>query len=320
MQFADPDSAVTAFQSNDRQTFHGRIMHILPADAKRETKLDDFALSKLPHKKQQEILKRREVASHRFNWNSLYMNQDAVLSSIASRFGLAKSEVLDPTSSNAAVKQAQAETHILQETKTFFKRHGIDLDAFKKKGTGETAILVKNIPYGCEDELRKHFEQYGSLKHFLMPPAGTIAIVGFHNVKDCDAAYGGSKNRRFKSSVLYLEKAPKGLLDSDNAVHRSGDPSGAAANDSARSMKDSEEGQSLAESAGRVTLHVKNLSFKTTTQALEETFKPLAGFLSAVVQPKKDPKRPNEVLSAGYGFLEFRTSQQVGEAQTYVQL
>lgn len=234
------------------------------------------------------------------------MNQDAVVSSIAGRFGLAKSEVLDPTSSNAAVKQAQAETHILQETKNFFKQQGIDLNALKRRGTGDTALLVKNIPYGCEEELRKHFEQYGQLKRFLMPPSGTIAIIEFFSVENCDAAYGGSKNRRFKSSVLYLEKAPRGLTDSDKPT-----TSGSDTKASATDIKDVQGLQDLAEIAGRVTLHVKNLSFKTTTQGLEETFKPLAGFLSAVVQPKKDPKRPNEVLSAGYGFLEFRSSQQV---------
>lgn len=141
IQFSNPDSAETAMQEKDGDTFQGRLLHVLPASAKRETKLDDFALSKLPLKKQQLIKKRREAASKDFNWNSLYMNPDAVVSSIAGRLGLAKSEVLDPTSSDAAVKQAQAETHIIQETKTYFEQHGVDLNAFKKKQRGDTGIL-----------------------------------------------------------------------------------------------------------------------------------------------------------------------------------
>ena len=65
--------------AQDGLIFEGRLLHILPAKAKRETKLNDFALSKLPLKKQQQIKKRREAASTTFNWNALYMNADAVV-------------------------------------------------------------------------------------------------------------------------------------------------------------------------------------------------------------------------------------------------
>ena len=130
----------------DGKPLQGRILHILPASAKRDTQLNEFDVSKLPLKKQQQIKKRREAASSTFNWNALYMNADAVVSSVADRLGLSKSEVLDPTSSDAAIKQAHAETHIIQETKSYFRNQGVDLDAFKRSQRGDTAILVKNIP------------------------------------------------------------------------------------------------------------------------------------------------------------------------------
>ncbi|RMY28938.1 hypothetical protein D0865_15633, partial [Hortaea werneckii] len=155
VQFSDPDAAEHALSERDGQTFQGRLLHVLPASAKRENKIDDFELSKLPLKKQQQIKKRREASQTTFNWNALYMNADTVVSSVADRLGLAKSDVLDPTSSDAAVKQAHAETHIIQETKAYFKQQGVDLDAFKKSQRGDTAILVKNIPYDCsKDELK----------------------------------------------------------------------------------------------------------------------------------------------------------------------
>ncbi|KAK6429629.1 Multiple RNA-binding domain-containing protein 1, partial [Oleoguttula sp. CCFEE 5521] len=161
LQFEDASAADTALAAKDGQTFQGRLMHILPAAAKRESKLNDFEVSKLPLKHQQQIKKRREAASSTFNWNALYMNADAVVSSVADRLGLAKSEVLDPTSSDAAVKQAHAETHIIQETKSYFKSQGVDLDAFKRSQRGDTAILVKNIPYDCsKDELKRLFEEH----------------------------------------------------------------------------------------------------------------------------------------------------------------
>jgi multiple RNA-binding domain-containing protein 1 len=182
IQFSDADSAEKALTEKDGQYFQGRILHVIPATAKREDKMNDFELSKLPLKTQQQIKKKREAASTTFNWNALYMNADTVVSSVAARLGLSKSEVLDPTSSDAAVKQAHAETHIIQETKSYFRSQGVDLDAFKRSQRGDTAILVKNIPYDCsKDELKRLFEEHGELKRFIMPPSGTLAIIEFPN-------------------------------------------------------------------------------------------------------------------------------------------
>ena len=66
------------------------------------------------------------------------------MSSVAERLGVAKAELLDPTSSDAAVKQAHAETHVIQETKAYFASNGVNIDAFKGRERGNTAILVKN--------------------------------------------------------------------------------------------------------------------------------------------------------------------------------
>ena len=313
VQFSDPDSAEAALVAKDGQAFQGRILHVLPADAKRETKLDDFALSKLPLKKQQQIKRRREAASTNFNWNALYMNADAVVSSVADRLGLSKSEVLDPTSSDAAIKQAHAETHIIQETKAYFNQQGVDLDAFKTSQRGDNAILVKNIPYDCsKDELKRLFEEHGELKKFLMPPSGTIAIVELANSAQCKATFDALAYRKVKSSVLFLEKAPKGLFDA-NAGPRAEEvgPSGVWKT-SASDLKDAD--YEVVGSTGRATLFVRNLNFSTTSQQLTETFKPLEGFMSARVKTRTDPKKPGQVLSMGFGFLEFHASQQAQAA------
>lgn len=72
--YADSDSASRACQELDGTSFQGRIMHVLPANAKVEKKLDEYALSKLPLKKQKQIRKKADAASSSFNWNSLYMS------------------------------------------------------------------------------------------------------------------------------------------------------------------------------------------------------------------------------------------------------
>ncbi|EME83400.1 uncharacterized protein MYCFIDRAFT_164576, partial [Pseudocercospora fijiensis CIRAD86] len=312
IQYSDPDSAERALVDRDGQTFQGRLIHIIPAFAKKESKLDDFELSKLPLKKQQQIKRKREAANTMFNWNALYMNQDAVVSSVANSLGISKSEVLDPTSSDAAVKQAHAETKVIQDTKDYFRSQGVDLDSFKKSQRGDTAILAKNIPYDfSRDELKRLFEEQGDVKRFLMPPSGTIAIVEYANAAQCQTAFGALAYRRVKSSVLFLEKAPKNLFTGKPAPPVAAEHS-VEAKASSSDLKVAE--LNVPDTAGPATLFVRNLNFTTTTKLLTDTFNTLDGFLSARVKTKTDPKKPGQVLSMGFGFLEFRSAKQAQAA------
>lgn len=74
MQYVDPESAVVAYQKLDKCSFQGRLLHILPASAKKTYKLDEYEISKLPLKKQKQIKRKAEATSSTFTWNSLYMN------------------------------------------------------------------------------------------------------------------------------------------------------------------------------------------------------------------------------------------------------
>jgi multiple RNA-binding domain-containing protein 1 len=320
VQFESPSSAVDAYHNLDGEPFQGRLLHILPAAAKRDNKLDEFAISKLPLKKQKQIKKKAEASSSTFNWNSLYMNQDAVNSSIADRLGVSKAELLDPTSADAGVKQAIAETSIIQETKAYFAKNGVDLDAFKRKERGDTAILVKNFPYGMSlEELRRMFEDFGTVLRVLMPPTGTIAIVEFAQPPQARAAFASLAYRRIKDSVLFLEKAPKDLFTGAAPISATatgpttiGDTSVAPK----LSASDLLERESIQDGADTSTLFVRNLNFTTTSARLTEIFKPLDGFMSARVNTKTDPKKPGQVLSMGFGFLEFRSKAQAQAALT----
>ena len=309
--FANADSAVKAFKAMDGAIFQGRLLHVLPAGAKRESKVDEYTLSKMPLKQQKRIKQKAQASSSTFNWNSLYMNPDAVMSSIASRLGVDKSALYDPTSTDAAVKQTQAETHVIQETKKYFAENGVDLEAFRSKKRGDTAILVKNFPFGTKtEELRQLFEQYGRVIRLLMPPTGTIAIVEFAVAPEARAAFKGLAYRKVKDSILFLEPAPQDLFtgapQSVSTQTTTSDSSAIAPKVSAADLLRSEPEP---EAIDTTTLHVRNLNFTTTTDKLIETFSPIEGFASAVVRTKFDPKR-NETLSRGYGFLEFRSREQ----------
>ncbi|KAI1454530.1 RNA-binding domain-containing protein [Annulohypoxylon moriforme] len=299
--FASSDDATKAFQA-DRSSFQGRILHVLPASAKRDHNLDEFALSKLPLKQQNLIKKRAKAAESRFNWNSLYMSQDAVNASVADRLGISKSELLDPTNSDAAVKQAIAETSTIQDTKAYLVANGVDLNAFKSGPRGDTTILVKNFPYGTTiEEIRTLFEEHGQVLKVLMPPTGTIAIVQFAQGPQAKTAFTKLAYRRFKESILFLEKAPKNLFVGKEQQH-----------DAAQTSKEPQKlsvsellEQDNQEPVESTSLFVKNLHWDTTTQELADEFKHLEGFRSAQVKTKKDPKKPGQVLSMGFGFVSF---------------
>ncbi|KAF2737180.1 RNA-binding domain-containing protein [Polyplosphaeria fusca] len=315
LQFLDHEQAVQAFSQEDGTIFQGRLLHIISAKAKREVKMDEFAIAKLPLKKQKEMKRRSEAGNSTFNWNSLYLNTDAVLSTVANRLGISKGELLDPTSSHAAVTQAKAETHLIQETKSYFTQHGVDLEAFKYSSKGDTAILVKNIPAQANpDDIRKLFEEHGTVNKFLMPPSGMTAIVEFPNGASAKSAFKSLAYRKIMDSVLFLEKAPKDLFKVGAVTASTVAP---IVTSDARTTKlsatDLLEDVAKPDATNTATLYIRNLSFSTTTDGLKETFSSLNGFRSAKVSTKIDPKRG--VLSMGFGFVEFSDTATASAAQ-----
>ncbi|KAI5304824.1 Multiple RNA-binding domain-containing protein 1 [Ascosphaera pollenicola] len=317
IQYFEAEHAIAAYKSLDGKDFQGRLLHILPATSKKTYKLDDYELSKLPLKKQQQIKKKQEAQSQAFSWNSLYMNADAVMASVADRLGVSKSSLLDPTSSDAAVKQAHAETHVIQETKAYFAQNGVNLDSFKQRERGNTAVLVKNFSFGVKaEDLKNLFEPFGQIKRLLMPPSGTIAIVEFALPDEAQKAFKGLAYRKIGDSILFLEKAPKNLFDSKvTATAPTVPDTGASAVGQGFSTADTfaatQEDEVPTDTS---TLFIRNLNFSTTSAGLADVFRPFEGFLSATVKTKQDPKKPGQLLSMGFGFVEFRSSAQAQSA------
>ncbi|KAI5288246.1 Multiple RNA-binding domain-containing protein 1, partial [Ascosphaera acerosa] len=322
VQYFQADHAIAAYKALDGHDFQGRLLHILPSSAKKTYKLDDYELAKLPLKKQQQIRRKQEAQSQTFSWNSLYMNADAVMASVAERLGVSKSELLDPTSSDAAVKQAHAETHVIQETKAYFAQNGVNLDSFKSRERGNTAILVKNFSFSVKaEDLKALFEPYGQIKRLLLPPSGTIAIVEYTLPDQAQKAFKGLAYRKVGDSILFLEKAPKDLFD--GKVSASTVPAVAAGPTVGPGFSTTDTlitaGGEEDEPTDTATLFIRNLNFSTTSAALADLFRPLDGFLSATVKTKQDLKKPGQLLSMGFGFVEFRTAAQASRAMTSLQ-
>ncbi|KAG7664163.1 MRD1 [[Candida] subhashii] len=326
IQFANPSDAVRAFKSLDKQIFQGRLLHILAADKKKDHRLSEFDLKNLPLKKQRDLKKKAQAAKTQFSWNSLYMNSDAVLESVAAKLGIAKSKLIDPENSNSAVKQALAEAHVIGDVRKYFEDRGVDLTSFDKKERDDKVILVKNFPFGTTiDEIGEMFSEYGELKRMLMPPAGTIAIVEFRDAPSARAAFTKLAYRRFKTSILYLEKGPKDLFTreptanenvviSEEEQQKPAVEAKVTANEILGGEGTKAEEEANVIEGPTVSIFVKNLNFSTTANALSELFKPLSGFVIATVKTKPDIKKPGNTLSMGFGFVEFRTKEQASVA------
>jgi len=241
---------------------------------------------------------------------------------------ISKSAILNPESDNAAVKLALAETHIIQETKSYLESQGVALSSFSSRARSDTTILVKNIPYGTTaEQIREMFQPHGDLSRVLVPPAGTMAVVEFVHGDEAGKAFRAVAYRRLGNSVVYLEKGPIGMFQdgpvSDGVslpkTSTSANAVRIAEQELGNTAADEEDQPSLA--AGS-TLFVKNLSFSTTTERLTQLFRALPAFSFARVQTKPDPKRPGVEaprLSMGYGFVGFKDVEGARKAMKSLQ-
>ncbi|EGO28739.1 hypothetical protein SERLADRAFT_459485 [Serpula lacrymans var. lacrymans S7.9] len=323
--FSESSAALAAYEALDKKSFQGRLLHILPAVTRKGKIQDEDQEGKKKSLKGEKDAKRKASAGREFNWSMLYMNSDAVVSSVADRMNIAKSDILNPESDNAAVKLALAETHIIQETKTYFESQGVVLSSFSSKARSDTTILVKNIPYGTTaEQIREMFEPHGQLSRVLLPPAGTMAVVEFAHPDEASKAFRAVAYRRLGNSVVYLEKGPLGMFqDTGDTNEPTGQPKISTSfkpvtiSEQEADGPDGDDEPSL--SAGS-TLFVKNISFSTTSDRFTQVFRNLPSFAFARVQTKPDPKRPAVPgveaprLSMGYGFVGFKTADAAQKA------
>ena len=74
MTFTDPSNAVTAYQSLDKKSFQGRLLHILPAVDRRGRVSVEQGSGKPRTLKEEKEAKKKNMAGKEFNWAMLYMN------------------------------------------------------------------------------------------------------------------------------------------------------------------------------------------------------------------------------------------------------
>lgn len=101
-----------------------------------------------------------------------------------------------------------------------------------------------------------------------------------------------------------MEKAPRDVFTT--SFKQSGKPELAQKVNAVEATTSEKVGTEDIESLDTATIYVKNLNFSTKQEEFQKVFKPLEGYLSAVIRAKPDPKRPGKYLSMGFGFVEFK--------------
>eukprot|EP00041_Stephanoeca_diplocostata_P031429 m.978405 g.978405 ORF g.978405 m.978405 type:complete len:991 (+) comp23957_c0_seq1:104-3076(+) len=322
--FLMPEHAVAAYQALDGQIFQGRLLHLLPSKEKRDhTGLSEevYSTDKNEKYKKKSLLKKKAESGNAFNWNTLFMRSDTVVDAMASSYGVDKAAVLDKDSKGSmAVRLALGETHIVAENKLFLQSEGVRLDAFDTRANGrsKTTILVKNTPFDTQPEdLRTLFGKFGGVGRVILPPSKTMALVEMLEPSEAKTAFRALAYRKFKHVPLYLEWAPEGCLrertDDESPSVATNDDGAAAV------LPDEESKDDDSSSAPTTTVFVKNLNFATTEDDFRAFFERCVAIRSARIATKKDPKHSGQVLSMGFGFVEFNSMEDAKLAMKQLQ-
>ncbi|VDL86289.1 unnamed protein product [Schistocephalus solidus] len=194
--FLFPADAVTAFQKLDKQKFKGRLLHILPgkdrpvdedkpkhpnssttverlsadnaANADGEDNHDESTDPSLSEFQRKKLVDLKATASVSHNWNTLFINPDAVSQYLAAKFGVSKvsvvvpflftyvilmtcinpillvsenlflEQLLDSTGKeSAAVRLAHGEAQLIHELRIFLLKAGVRIDLFEGAGPSD---------------------------------------------------------------------------------------------------------------------------------------------------------------------------------------
>nr|BAN20693.1 RNA binding motif protein [Riptortus pedestris] len=323
--FLMPEHAVAAYCKLDGTIFHGRMLHLLPGKAKEEPDESTDAPYKVTKEKK---LKATAGSSH--NWNTLFIDHNAIADVVAEKYNSTREEVL--TGSDAAVRLALGETQIVNETKKFLEDNGVHLDAFNQEASSprsKTVILVKNLPAGTSVlEIRNIFSKHGELGRILLPPSGATAIVEFLEPSEARSAFRQLAYTKFKHLPLYLEWAPNNTFkaNTESKAEEEGNNVDGTQVEDIQSNGAESKSDGISKSPPRVesdeeiepepntTLFVKNLNFETNEKSLKEHFEFCGKVSSVQVAKKKDTKNPGAFLSMGYGFVRFYRKSSVDDA------
>ncbi|KAL1478157.1 hypothetical protein MTO96_035176, partial [Rhipicephalus appendiculatus] len=328
VSFLFPEHAIRAFTELDGQMLQGRLLHLLPAKAKKseEEEGEGSKEAKSYKDKKEEELKK----SH--NWNTLFLGANALADVMAERYATSKQELLGTeTGESVAVRMALGETQVVAETREFLESNGVVLDAFSRPATerSKTVILVKNLPAKTPPkDLHSVFGKFGILSRVVLPPWGVTALIEFQDPTEARAAFRRLAYSKFKHVPLYLEWAPTGVFSTEKKSADKSKTEGETKTKDAeqkQAEQPADEEEEEAEEEEEIppepdtTLFIKNLNFSTDEDAVREHFEQCGPIHEVTIAKKKDTKNPGQLLSMGYGFVQFKERKAAKQALKQLQ-
>lgn len=335
IRFSSKESANKAKEELDKTDFQGRLIHVLPAKkAPHEIKEDEEKAKQdiedgpsnpkhsQTYKSQKEEERQRNAPNDTTGWNASILRTDAVVDNLSSRLDIAKSDILvsnSKTAGSAAVRLALGETHVLQENKEYFAKHGFDMEGLITANDGNakrslTQILVKNLPYNGnqEEQLHKLFADHRlqSPHRMLIPPSKTVVLLEYEHPTEARAVFRKLAYKRFQHVPLYLEWAPLATMpvSEDNQTKEESEDK-----ISKPSINDEDEDIDTSSSATNQSIFVKNLNFATTESQLLDHFTS-AGISARAAKIPTKLTTSSKRLSMGYGFVECTSVEEAQNA------
>ncbi|KAL9884461.1 putative RNA-binding protein 19 [Glossina fuscipes fuscipes] len=340
-----PEHAIKAFNQLDGSTFHGRLLHLMPGKSKTK-EADDENDAGLTFKEKKE-LKLKKSAQQSVNWNTLFLGSNAVAEILAQKFETTKEQIFDTAEggSSAAVRLALGETQTVIEMKKFLEDNGVQLNVFDGPvmKRSKTTILVKNLPHDANiNDLKLLFGTYGPISRFILPPTGVTAIVEYCDAGEARQAFKKLAYSKFKSVPLYLEWAPENTLSGDNRTSTVDTFTEERNTQDKKNIKQTEQlesqGHQSYEQEGNkekseeeceekddscpepnTTLFLRNINFKTKQETIYNHFKGLGAIHTVEIAKRRDTSNPQDILSLGYGFIQFKKASTADKALKIMQ-
>ena len=351
VQFTDPDCAASALRGLDKRSFQGRLLHVLPAQLKPGTGAGAQGGDVRQPGGGYKALKEAQLkasAGDTARQSTWYIRPDTVAAAMAARYGVSKTDVMEPGSSGVATRLALGEAQIVGDTKAQLTALGCDvasMDAAAAQPQGvprsRTVLLIKNLPFSAEaEELEELCRRHGrdGLHRLLLPATKALAVACFIDAQSARAAFAGLAYKRYQHVPLYVEWAPAGLIaDATGAAppppaRAAETPAPAAAKKAAGKAAplsaaeaateaggaggDAEDDVAVGGPAAQRTLYVKNLAWATDEAGLRAHFLAALppGSVRSVRVAQRPGKRPGTLVSSGYGFVELSSGEHVAAA------
>jgi len=320
--FMESEDAVRAFNELDGSIFMGRLLHMLPGKAapRQEDGLDpELNAGTSSYKKDKEAKMKQEEATNTVAWNTLFMRSDTVAEAVADMYNMSKSDLLDPSASDMAVRLALGEVKVINMTKEYLEDNGVRVDlleaAAQASGKGTTGkvkrsdsiLIIKNLPFALdEDELKSMFTDIGTVLRWVLPPSHTLAFVEFSSNQDASRAFKSLTFKRYKSVPIYLEWAPRDIFDHAKKSTKTSDKSEKKKPEKKEISAAMSSLKETVADADSSTIFVKNLAFKTKKKSFENHFKDIVQDCGGEMKSAKIAQRTKDgkQVSAGFGFVE----------------